>query len=324
MPQRSRVIATGSALPAKVVSNAELAERIATSDDWIRQRTGICQRHVASDDEFTSTLGVRAARQALENAGIGAASIDLIVCATSTPDETFPATATRIQSALGLRGGAAFDVQAVCSGFVYGLAVADNFLRCGQARRALVVGADTCSRTLDWEDRTTCVLFGGGAGAGILEAAESRGGSDEPGVLSTHLYADGTHHDALYVNGGPGSTKTVGVLKMEGREVFKHAVVKMAEAIDTALEVNGLAPGDVDWVIPPQANLRIIEAMAQRLNLPIERVIVTVDRHANTSAASIPLALHEGVSDGRVKRGDLLLLEAMGGGFTWGSALIRW
>lgn len=324
MPQRSRVIATGSALPAKVVSNAELAERIATSDDWIRQRTGICQRHVAGDDEFTSTLGVRAARQALENAGIGAGSLDLIVCATSTPDETFPATATRIQAALGLRGGAAFDVQAVCSGFVYGLAVADNFLRCGQARRALVVGAETFSRILDWEDRTTCVLFGDGAGAVILEAAESRGGSEEPGVLSTHLYADGTHHDALYVNGGPGSTKTVGVLKMEGREVFKHAVVKMAEAIDTALEVNGLTPGDVDWMIPHQANLRIIEAMAKRLNLPLERVIVTVDRHANTSAASIPLALHEGVSDGRVKRGDLLLLEAMGGGFTWGSALIRW
>ncbi len=325
MGQRARVIATGAYLPERIVSNAELATRIETSDVWIRQRTGICQRHVAAEGEFTSALGIAAARQALENAGVGADSVDLIVCATSTPDETFPATATRIQSALGMTRGAAFDVQAVCSGFVYALAVADNFVRAGQVKRALVVGAETFSRILDWEDRGTCVLFGDGAGAVLLEAVESDGGSgDERGVLSTHLYSDGEHHDALYVDGGPGSTRTTGVLQMEGREVFKHAVIKMAEAIDDALETNGLTPGDVNWMVPHQANLRIIEAMAKRMNLPLERVIVTVDRHANTSAASIPLALHQGVSDGRIKGGDLLLLEAMGGGFTWGSALIRW
>jgi len=324
MLMRSRVIGSGAYLPARVVTNEELAERVETDDAWIRQRTGIRQRHLAAEGEFTSALGTKAAQSALSHAGISADSIDLIVCATSTPDETFPATATRIQHMLGMRHGAAFDVQAVCSGFVYGLAVADNFVRLGQAKRALVIGAETFSRILDWTDRTTCVLFGDGAGAVVLEGVPANGKPDERGVLSTHLFSDGEHHDALYVNGGPGSTKTTGVLRMEGREVFKHAVIKMAEAIDKALETNGLTPGDVDWMVPHQANLRIIEAMAKRLNLPMERVVVTVDRHANTSAASIPLALHQGISDGRIKAGDLLLLEAMGGGFTWGSALIRW
>ncbi len=324
MQMRSRVIGSGAYLPTRVVTNEELAQRVETDDAWIRQRTGIRQRHLAAEGEFTSALGTKAAQSALAHAGIAADSIDLIVCATSTPDETFPATATRIQHLLGMRRGAAFDVQAVCSGFVYGLAVADNFVRLGQAKRALVIGAETFSRILDWNDRTTCVLFGDGAGAVVLEGVPASGKADERGVLSTHLYSDGEHHDALYVNGGPGSTQTTGVLRMEGREVFKHAVIKMAEAIDKALETNGLTPGDVDWMVPHQANLRIIEAMAKRLNLPMERVVVTVDRHANTSAASIPLALHQGISDGRIKAGDLLLLEAMGGGFTWGSALIRW
>ena len=324
MPMRSRVIGSGAYLPARVVSNEELALRVDTDDAWIRQRTGIRQRHLAAEGEFTSALGFKAAQAALAHAGVGADSLDLIVCATSTPDETFPATATRIQHQLGMRQGAAFDVQAVCSGFVYALAVADNFVRLGQSKRALVIGAETFSRILDWNDRTTCVLFGDGAGAVLLEGVPANGRADERGVLSTHLYSDGEHHDALYVDGGPGSTRTTGVLKMEGREVFKHAVIKMAEAIDDALETNGLTPGDVNWMVPHQANLRIIEAMARRLNLPMEQVIVTVDQHANTSAASIPLALNQGVSDGRIKAGDLLLLEAMGGGFTWGSALIRW
>ena len=324
MQMRSRVIGSGAYLPTRVVTNEELAQRVETDDAWIRQRTGIRQRHLAAEGEFTSALGTKAAQSALAHAGIAADSIDLIVCATSTPDETFPATATRIQHLLGMRRGAAFDVQAGRSGLGYGLAVADNFVRLGQAKRALVIGAETFSRVLDWNDRTTCVLFGDGAGAVVLEGVPASGKADERGVLSTHLYSDGEHHDALYVNGGPGSTQTTGVLRMEGREVFKHAVIKMAEAIDKALETNGLTPGDVDWMVPHQANLRIWGAMAKRLNLPMERVVVTVDRHANTSAASIPLALHQGISDGRIKAGDLLLLEAMGGGFTWGSALIRW
>ncbi len=324
MVMRSRVIGSGAYLPARVVTNAELSQRVETDDEWIRQRTGIRQRHIAAEGEFTSALGLKAAEAALGSAGVKADSLDLIVCATTTPDETFPATATRIQHKLGMRHGAAFDVQAVCSGFVYALAVADNFIRLGQAKRALVIGAETFSRILDWNDRTTCVLFGDGAGAVLLEGAPANGAASDRGVLSTHIYSDGEHHDALYVDGGPGSTRTTGVVHMEGREVFKHAVIKMAEAIDKALETNGLTPGDVDWMVPHQANLRIIEAMAKRLNLPMDQVIVTVDRHANTSAASIPLALNQGVTDGRIKQGDLLLLEAMGGGFTWGSALIRW
>ncbi|WP_299617382.1 beta-ketoacyl-ACP synthase III [Pelagibius sp.] len=323
---RSLVTGCGSYLPANVVTNAELAKRVATNDEWIRQRTGICQRHIAAEGEMTSDLGLAAAKEALAQAGVAPESIDLIVCATSTPDETFPATATRIQYALGITSGAAFDVQAVCSGFVYGLSVADNFLRVGQASKALVVGAETFSRILDWEDRSTCVLFGDGAGAVVLEAERPAAGANGTGrgVLSTHIYADGRHHDALYVDGGPSSTGSVGYLRMEGKEVFRHAVVRMAEAVDAALEANGLTPGDIDWLVPHQANIRIIESMGRRLNLPTDRVVVTVDRHANTSAASIPLALTEAVGDGRIQSGDLLLMEAMGGGFTWGSALVRW
>ena len=324
MALRSRVLGCGAYLPERVVSNREMAEIVDTSDDWIQQRTGIRERRLAADGELTSDLGLKAAEQALERAGLAANDLDLIICATSTPDETFPATATRIQAGLGMTRGAAFDVQAVCSGFVYGLSVADSFIRCGQAGSVLVLGAETFSRILDWSDRGTCVLFGDGAGAVVLQRVESAGGTDEPGILSTHIYSDGRHHDALYVDGGPSSTKSTGHLRMDGREVFRHAVVRMAEAIDTALSANGLTPGDIDWLVPHQANARIIDAMAKRLNLPADRVVLTVDRHANTSAASIPLALAEATTDGRIQRGDLVMLEAMGGGFTWGSALIRW
>ncbi|WP_375595678.1 beta-ketoacyl-ACP synthase III [Algihabitans albus] len=324
MPLRAQVIGHGAYLPETIWTNDELARKVETSDDWIVKRTGIRQRHIAAEGELTSDLAVAACRQALERAGVSANSVDLIVCATATPDETFPATATRVQAQLGMTRGAAFDVQAVCSGFVYGLAVADNFLRVGQAKTALVVGAETFSRILDWNDRGTCVLFGDGAGAVLLRAQGCNGGNGDRGLLSTHLYSDGRHHDALYVDGGPSSTQTTGYLRMEGREVFRHAVVRMSEAIDTALEANDLTPGDIDWLVPHQANVRIIEAMAKRLNLPMERVVVTVDRHANTSAASIPLALDEAASDGRLQANELLLLDAMGGGFTWGSAVLRW
>jgi 3-oxoacyl-[acyl-carrier-protein] synthase-3 len=306
------------------MTNAELAERVDTSDEWIRQRTGIRERRLAADGECTSDLGLKAAEAALATAGLRAEDIDLIICATTTPDDTFPATATKIQARLGMTRGAAFDVQAVCSGFIFGLAVADNFLRCEQAKTALVIGAETFSRILDWEDRSTCVLFGDGAGAVVLGAAVGNGNAQDRGILSTHIYSDGRHRDALYVDGGPSSTRTTGHLRMRGREVFRHAVIRMSEAIDTALEANGLTPGDIDWLVPHQANSRIIEAMGRRLNLPEDRVIMTVDRHANTSAASIPLALSEAVDDGRIQPGDLVLMEAMGGGFTWGSALIRW
>lgn len=319
----SQIAGCGAYLPSRVVTNAELAKRVDTTDEWIRQRTGIRERRVAEDNELTSDLGGNAAEEALAMARLSGADLDLIICATATPDETFPATATRIQERLGMRQGAAFDVQAVCAGFIYALAVADNFLRLGQARNALVIGAETFSRILDWEDRTTCVLFGDGAGAVVLQAAEGNG-AIESGVLSTHLYSDGRHHDALYVDGGPSSTGTVGHVRMEGREVFRHAVVRMAEAIDAALAANGMNSGDIDWLVPHQANRRIIDAMARRLNLPEDRVVVTVDRHANTSAASIPLALCEAVGDQRIRSGDLILMEAMGGGFTWGSALVRW
>ena len=321
---RSQVEGCGAYLPRRVVSNQELAKRVDTSDEWITKRTGIRQRHLVADGEVTSDLGFNAAVAALEQAGLTAGDLDLVICATSTPDETFPATATRIQARLGMTRGAAFDVQAVCSGFIYGLAVADNFIRAGQAKTALVIGAETFSRILDWQDRSTCVLFGDGAGAVVLKAANSKANGAERGLLSTHIFSDGRHHDALYVDGGPSSTQSTGHLRMEGREVYRHAVVRMAEAIDTALEANGLTPGDIDWLVPHQANLRIIESMAHRLNLPQDRVVITVDRHANTSAASIPLALSEAVNDGRIQRGDLVLMEAMGGGFTWGSALLRW
>jgi 3-oxoacyl-[acyl-carrier-protein] synthase-3 len=324
MVLRSKVSGCGSYLPARVVTNGELAMRIETSDDWIRQRTGICQRHIAAEGELTSDLGRKAAEAALADAGLSARDLDMIVVATSTPDETFPATATRIQAQLGMTRGAAFDVQAVCTGFVYALGVADNFVRLGQAETVLVIGTETFSRILDWEDRTTCVLFGDGAGAVVLTRSEGEGNAKDRGVLSTHLFSDGRHHDALYVDGGPSSTGTVGALRMEGREVFRHAVERMAEAIDAALEANALTPGDIDWLVPHQANARIIDAMGRRLNLPRDRVVVTVDRHANTSAASIPLALCEAVGDGRIGDGDLILMEAMGGGFTWGSAVVRW
>jgi len=324
MAYLSRIVSSGAYLPERIVTNDEMAGLVDTDDAWIRKRTGICQRHIAAEGEFTSDLGVAAAREALIAGGLKPQDIDLVICATSTPDETFPATATRVQTRLGITGGAAFDVQAVCSGFIYGLAVADNFIRSGQARRVLLVAAETFSRILDWKDRSTCVLFGDGAGAVVLERVALNGAAEPRAVLSTHIYSDGSHHDALYVDGGPGSTSTTGHLRMEGREVFKHAVTRMAEAIDTALEHNGLTPSDIDWMVPHQANLRIIEAMAKRLNLPMAQVIVTVDKHANTSAASIPLAIDAGVRDGRIQQGDVLLLEAMGGGFTWGSALLRW
>jgi len=324
MALRAQVLGCGACLPARVVTNQEISQRVETSDEWIRQRTGIRERRLAADGELTSDLGLKAAEAALEVSGLAANDLDLIICATSTPDETFPATATRIQSRLGMTRGAAFDVQAVCSGFVYGLSVADSFIRAGQAGTVMVLGAETFSRILDWSDRSTCVLFGDGAGALVVQRVENAGGAKDRGILSTHIYSDGRHHDALYVDGGPSSSGTSGHLRMDGREVFRHAVVRMAEAIDVALSSNGLTPGDIDWLVPHQANARIIDAMAKRLNLPADRVVLTVDRHANTSAASIPLALAEATADGRIQQGDLVLIEAMGGGFTWGSALIRW
>jgi 3-oxoacyl-[acyl-carrier-protein] synthase-3 len=318
------VLGCGSYLPQQILTNAELAKRIDTSDEWIVQRTGIRQRHIAADGEFTSHLATNAARAALADAGIDAQSIDLIVLATSTPDNTFPATAVAVQHALGISHGAAFDLQAVCSGFVFALATADNFLRSGSHKRALVIGAETFSRILDWTDRGTCVLFGDGAGAVVLEAQEQPGKASDRGVLTSHLRSDGRHKSKLYVDGGPSSTQTVGYLRMEGREVFKHAVGMITDVIVAAFEASGLNEKDIDWFIPHQANKRIIDATAHKLHLPPEKVVLTVDLHGNTSAASIPLAICVAVRDGRVKKGDLVLLEAMGGGFTWGSALVRW
>jgi 3-oxoacyl-[acyl-carrier-protein] synthase III len=325
MSFRSRVIGCGAYLPERIVTNAELARRLDTSDEWIVQRTGIRQRHVAAPGELTSDLAVHAAEQALAAAGLTGADLDLIVLATATPDNTFPATATKVQARLGMREGCAFDVQAVCSGFIYALATADNFIRCGQARRALVIGAETFSRILDWEDRGTCVLFGDGAGAIVLAShRDEGGGARERGVLSTHLHADGRHYDILYVDGGPSTTGSCGFLRMEGKEVFRHAVHRLAEVVDEALAANGLAARDLDWLVPHQANRRIIDSMGRKLDLPPEKVVVTIDRHANTSAASVPLALAEAVGDGRIKPGHLVLMEAMGGGLTWGAALVRW
>ncbi|NPU64680.1 MULTISPECIES: beta-ketoacyl-ACP synthase III [Bradyrhizobium] len=324
MTIRSVVLGCGSYLPQRVVTNAELASRIETSDEWIVQRTGIRERHVAADGEFTSHLAINAARAALAAADVDPQSIDLIVLGTSTPDNTFPATAVAVQNGLGINHGAAFDLQAVCSGFVYALATADNFLRSGSFKRALVIGAETFSRILDWNDRTTCVLFGDGAGALVLDAQQQGEGAAGRGVLTTHLRSDGRHKSKLYVDGGPSSTQTVGHLRMEGREVFKHAVGMITDVIVDAFEATGQSAETIDWFVPHQANKRIIDASAHKLHIAPEKVVLTVDRHGNTSAASIPLALDVAVKDGRIKKGDLVLLEAMGGGFTWGSALVRW
>jgi 3-oxoacyl-[acyl-carrier-protein] synthase-3 len=320
---RSVVLGCGSYLPQQILTNAELAARIDTSDEWIVQRTGIRQRHIAAEGEFTSHLAINAARAALADAGIDAQSIDLIVLGTSTPDNTFPATAVAVQAALGIHHGAAFDLQAVCSGFIFALSTADNFLKTGAFKRALVIGAETFSRILDWNDRGTCVLFGDGAGAIILEAQQADEAGDR-GILTTHLRSDGRHKSKLYVDGGPSSTRTVGFLRMEGREVFKHAVGMITDVIYDAFKATGTTAEDIDWFVPHQANKRIIDASAHKLHIAPQKVVLTVDLHGNTSAASIPLALSVAVKDGRVKKGDLVLLEAMGGGFTWGSALLRW
>ena len=322
--RRSVVIGTGSYLPDRVLTNADLAATVDTTDDWIVERTGIRQRHIAADGELTSDLGVAAARRALDAAGLTPDGIDLIVVATATPDQTFPACATVIQHKLGMTHGVAFDVAAVCSGFLYALSVADAMLVTGAANTALVIGAETFSRLLDWSDRGTCVLFGDGAGAVVLRAEDSAGTSADRGILASKLHSDGRYNDLLFVDGGPGSTGTVGKLRMKGREVFRHAVTNLASVMTETLAAAGLAAADVAWIVPHQANLRILEGTAKKLGLPLTRVIVTVDRHANTSAASVPLALDAAVRDGRIKRGDLLILEAMGGGFTWGAAAVRW
>ena len=319
MTRHSVVSGTGSALPRRQVTNAELAATVDTSDEWIVERTGIRARYIASDGETTSTLATDAARRALESAGIDATDIDLIVLATATPDQTFPSTATKVQAALGIADCIAFDVHAVCTGFLYALSVADSMLRGGNARNALVIGAETFSRILDWEDRATCVLFGDGAGALVLTAKET-----DEGILATKLHADGRHNDLLFVDGGPSTTGTVGKLRMKGREVFRHAVVNLADVMNEVLDDAGLTAADVDWVVPHQANARILDATARKLGLPAEKVVVTVDRHANTSAASVPLAFDTAVRDGRIKRGDVVVLEAMGGGFTWGAAALRY
>ena len=319
MTLRSAIVGTGSSLPKRRVDNAELARQVDTSDEWIVERTGIRSRYIAGDGETTASLATDAARAALADAGISASEVDLIVLATATPDQTFPSSATKVQAALGIDDCVAFDVHAVCTGFLYAVSVADAMIRAGTGRTALVIGAETFSRILDWEDRTTCVLFGDGAGALVLRAEEG-----ERGILATKLHADGRHNDLLFVDGGPSTTGTVGKLRMKGREVFRHAVVNLADVLGEVLSATGLTPGDVDWVVPHQANARILDATAKKLGLPNEKVVVTVDRHANTSAASVPLALDAAVKDGRIKRGDIVVLEAMGGGFTWGAAVLRY
>ena len=321
---RSIITGCGAFLPEKIVSNADLARTVDTSDSWIVERTGIRRRHIAQKGELTSHLALKAAQAALGDAKIGADAVDLIVVATTTPDETFPAVATRVQAGLGMTRGAAFDVQAVCSGFIFGLSIADNFIKAGQAKTVLLIGAETMSRLMDWSDRSTCVLFGDGAGAVVLQAGRGRGDSSDHGVLSTELYSDGRLHDLLYVDGGPSTTQTTGYLRMQGPEVFKHAVVNTTAAIEQAARDGGITVADIDWIVPHQANQRILDATARRLGIPASRIISTIAEHGNTSAASVPLALAEGIADGRIKRGDLLLLEAMGGGFTWGAALVRW
>lgn len=317
--RRSVVRGVGSALPKRIVTNDELAERVDTSDQWIVERTGIRTRHVAGEGETTASLATEAARRALAHAGLEPSDIGLIVLATATPDQTFPSSATKVQATLGIDDCIAFDVHAVCTGFLYALTVADSMLRSGGPDKALVIGAETFSRILDWDDRATCVLFGDGAGALVLEAQES-----ESGILATRLHADGRHNDLLFVDGGPSTTGTVGKLRMKGREVFRHAVVNLADVMNEVLEDSGLSAADVDWVVPHQANARILDATARKLGLPAQKVVVTVDRHANTSAASVPLAFDTAVKDGRIQRGDVVVLEAMGGGFTWGAAALRY
>jgi 3-oxoacyl-[acyl-carrier-protein] synthase-3 len=321
---RAVIRGVGAYLPKKVLSNHDLSHMVDTSDSWIRERTGIEQRHIAADDEVTSDLGIAAARQALVRAGVDPVDVDLIVCATATPDRTFPATAVRIQAGLGVTKGAAFDVQAVCSGFIYALAVADNFLRTGQFKRAIVVGAEVFSRILDWKDRGTCVLFGDGAGAVVLEAQTQLGNRDDRGILATRIRSDGRFEDLLYVDGGPGSTKTTGHLRMNGREVFRHAVQKISGIMEETLVTAGYAPDEVDLYVPHQANRRILDGIAKRLEIPAEKVVITLAKHGNTSAASIPLALNQAFEDHLLKERRLVLMEAMGGGFTWGAALVRW
>lgn len=321
---RSIVSGCGSYLPEKIITNAQLEDMVDTTDDWIIERTGIRQRHIAADNELTSDLAIKAAQKALIAANIDATDIDLIVLATSTPDQTFPSTATRVQAALGMEKGAAFDVQAVCSGFIYALATADNFIRVGQAKHALVIGAETFSRILDWEDRATCVLFGDGAGAVVLSAQKGEGNNKDQGILSSHLHSDGRYNELLYVDGGVSSTQSTGYLRMRGKEVFRHAVVNLASVVKEALEFNDLTTDDVDMVIPHQANKRILDATIRKLKIDPNKVAMTVHKHANTSAASIPLALDEMIRQKRIARGDIVVLEAMGGGFTWGSCLIRW
>ena len=321
---RAVVRGFGAALPKQVVTNRDLESRVETSDEWIVQRTGIRQRYIAGEGETTASLGAEAARAALDNAGLTPADIDLIIVATSTPDNTFPATAVNIQNRLGMTHGFAFDMQAVCSGFVFAVATADGYIRGGMAKRVLVIGAETFSRILDWTDRTTCVLFGDGAGAIVLEATEQPGETSDRGILTSSLRSDGSHKEKLYVDGGPSTTGTVGHLRMEGREVFKHAVGMITDVIESAFQQTGTTAEDLDWLVPHQANRRIIEGSAKKLGSPMEKVVVTVDLHGNTSAASIPLALATAAADGRIKQGDLVMLEAMGGGFTWGAVLLRW
>jgi 3-oxoacyl-[acyl-carrier-protein] synthase-3 len=319
--RRSILLGTGSALPARVVTNAELAQSVDTSDEWIVERTGIRTRHIAGEGETTATLATDAARAALDAAGLEPQDIDLIILATATPDQTFPAAATKVQAALGINDCVAFDVAAVCSGFLYAVTVADSMIRSGAANRALVIGSETFSRILDWQDRATCVLFGDGAGAIVLGAEESADGAR--GILAAKLHADGRYNQLLYVDGGPSTTQTVGKLRMKGQEVFRHAVVNLASVLTEVMAMAGFVPADIDWLVPHQANARILDATARKLKLPAERVVMTVDRHANTSAASVPLALDVAMRDGRIKSGDLVVLEAMGGGFTWGACVLR-
>lgn len=321
---RSVVSGTGSYLPLKILTNRELEKKVDTSDEWIIERTGIKQRHIAADDEVTSDLAVHAATRALEAAGLEAQDIDLIILATSTADQTFPSTATTVQRKLGITSGAAFDIQAVCSGFVYALTTADNFIKAGQAKHVLVIGAEIFSRILDWEDRATCVLFGDGAGAVVLSAQDGAGDNADQGMLASRIHSDGRYNDLLYVDGGVSSTGTVGHLRMKGREVFRHAVVNLASVVGEVLEDSNMTSEDIDWIVPHQANKRILDGTARKLKVDPDKVVVTVQKHANTSAASIPLALDEAVRDGRITRGQVVILEAMGGGFTWGACLLRW